>query len=609
MPKTLFTLAVYLAFGYLQANNIYDSNTLIKKLTYVNAQWNNQPEAKQLTATVQITDNTTYKQWIATHLMLVEQTLRARTASTLTAIQKQNRANLLNELHGYWQAGIFPINDYLNYKNPVFIDRRGTHCAVGYLMMQSGHDDLAQAIDRNEKFAYVHQIKTGGVKEWADAYGFTIDELAWIQPSYLPTTKFAELGDGPNGPVDIFHSNVFQLIFAGRFDSLNNLPCLNIGRYENGQLECLGGGIDGIITGAITRNGVTTVAGSFKSGDTTYPVAYYNGTWNYLSIPGRENAYALCAVSGFYSVYEVVIASPIYPGAKEIWQYNGNWQQNAIVYGDINSIEMGENYGVYAGVFDSITFMAGSTTNTITAHNVLIKNRYTDQFFSIAAEVSDTIKVTKTIGKAIYLGGVCSSDSGRSNICLTRYLNGVLQPLIFHYPYYDGLQEITALEEYESNLLVGGQFEYDYMTRFKNLATIDAVSGYWGAIGFINGSVNALKYLDGQMYLGGNFTKYSNVRPLQYLAKIDVATSLGFLNSKNQLQLYPNPTQSTITFSTGDNGELLQAIVSDLTGREVIRQSGIEVSNSISVEHLPPGIYILKALTQNGTGSARFVKN
>ncbi|HLP50541.1 MAG TPA: T9SS type A sorting domain-containing protein [Chitinophagales bacterium] len=615
MTKALFTLIFYIAVGYVTANNRHTNDALFQKLAYVNAEWNNQPEAKQLTGATQITGNTTYNQWIATHLMLVEQNLRNRDVSSLSAQQKQNRANLLNELHGYWQAGVFPINNYLSYKNPVFIDRGGTHCAVGYLMMQSGHDDLAQAINRNEKFAYVHQIKTGGVKEWADAYGFTIDELAWIQPSYMPTTKFTELGIGPNGPVDFLLSQPYHLNFAGHFDSVNNLPCLNIGRYANGQMDCLGNGVDGNITGISQRNGQVAVTGSLLYAGQIYPAAYYNGTWNYLNIPGREGAFGQCGISGFGNyLYEVAISHPLALDGQELWKQNGNnsWQLTATIHGILKDIKVDDRYQAYVGSFDSITLYNALDTFTIQAHNFILRDRYLDQWLTAGTEVSDTILVAKVMGKTVYLGGVCSDDSGKSNICLTRYLNGVLQPLVFYYPYfplYNNRHAISALEEYDNNLLLGGEFKYDGSVACKSLALLDVISGYSTSFAFLDSSVNALATFNGEIYLGGNFSRWSYQKPMRYIGKVSLPTGLSDFNGNTPLQLYPNPTQSTITFSTGDNGKLLQTVVSDLTGREVIRQSGIEVSNSISVEHLPPGIYILKALTQNSTGSARFVKN
>jgi hypothetical protein len=106
-----------------------------------------QPEKLSVIQQANFTTPNTFNEWIAVHLKLVETTLRQRDIRHLSASQISHRTALLDKLQQYHQAGVFPINDYLPYKNPIFIDRIGTHCAVGYLMQQSGAEDLAQRID------------------------------------------------------------------------------------------------------------------------------------------------------------------------------------------------------------------------------------------------------------------------------------------------------------------------------------------------------------------------------------------------------------------------------------------------------------------------------
>jgi hypothetical protein len=182
MKKTI----LFLASALLVSLASTASGSLYSNLVIVNSQWQKQNDIPAYVMEQAVCENKTYTQWIATHLMLVEQTLRARNTAGLTPSQKQNRLQRLDELKEYWKAGNFPVNDYKGYKTPVFIDCKGTHCAVGQLMMTSGSDALAQQIDREQKFAFVHEIKVQGVNEWADKNGFSVDELAWIQPQYWP---------------------------------------------------------------------------------------------------------------------------------------------------------------------------------------------------------------------------------------------------------------------------------------------------------------------------------------------------------------------------------------------------------------------------------------
>lgn len=607
MYKLLLAIIVVLI-----ANQLHAQPDPVNVLADVNAEWLNQPEAKQLKQ-VPLADATNHQQCISLHLKLIEQVLRQRDVSHLSSIQKRNRTHLLDELNSYQKAGIYPVNDYLPYKNPVFIDRNGTHCAVGYLMMQSGHDELAQQINRNEKFAYIHEIKTTGVAEWANECGFTIDELAWIQPTYMPATKFNELENGPNGPVDFLNTdNYNKLIIAGRFDSLNNLPCLGIGCYRGGQLECLGGGLNGTIAGVGYHANKVAALGALQHNGTSYPIAIFDTGWNYINIPGKENAIVTCSSNSLGLTYvEVAIRDTTQQNLQEIWQLSGNmlFTHKASFYGQVNSINIYDQYAVYAGHFDSVLVAAGN--HTIAVHNVIVYNRYQQNWFAIPYEVSDTVSVVKVIGSTIYIGGVCSNDSGRSNICLTRYLNGVLQPLAYYYPlypHYNNHSEVLAISEYDNGMLLGGEFDYDGSIACKNLSLLETATGYNKSYGFMDGKVKTVASYNGDMYIGGDFTKYNNFKQLRYLARVDNTTGISETDNSTNLGVYPNPAQNEITITIHEGVEVFQTVITDMTGREVLTVTSSSNSNAISIAELAPGVYILKVFTGNGTATARFVK-
>ena len=118
------------------------------------------------------------------HLARVEEELRASDTTWLSAQLRDARARNLDRLRDYTARGDFPINDRLPGTAPFFIDARGTACAVGHLMIESGHGALADAIARDENNDYLADISTPGVAEWIEASGLTAAEHARIQPSY-----------------------------------------------------------------------------------------------------------------------------------------------------------------------------------------------------------------------------------------------------------------------------------------------------------------------------------------------------------------------------------------------------------------------------------------
>jgi len=121
---------------------------------------------------------------IQMHLSLVEKTLRNKNIDNLSLTQKKNRFKCLDILHNYWTEGIFPKNLYHNKRTPYFIDDFGTACAVGQLVILTGYADFANKIARENNYGYIKDMNYPELFTWADKYGFTIDELAWIQPSY-----------------------------------------------------------------------------------------------------------------------------------------------------------------------------------------------------------------------------------------------------------------------------------------------------------------------------------------------------------------------------------------------------------------------------------------
>lgn len=92
---------------------------------------------------------------IQSHLKLVESLLRLQDTSHLDDNQLHNRKRNLDVLNNYWQRGEFPQNiSRPNSRHPFFIDHHGVPCAVGYLIIKSGHPELAQRISltQNELF-------------------------------------------------------------------------------------------------------------------------------------------------------------------------------------------------------------------------------------------------------------------------------------------------------------------------------------------------------------------------------------------------------------------------------------------------------------------------
>ncbi|WP_317899775.1 hypothetical protein [Aurantibacillus circumpalustris] len=139
---------------------------------------------------------------IKTHLEYVENLLREKDISGLTAEQKQKRNQALDLLHNYWNAGIFPRNyDYREERKPCFIDKDGAICAVGYLVEQTAGRQTAEKINNDHKYDKILAMKDRTVNNWIESNGFTEQECAMIQPTYGPPPDRTGYINGPHAAI------------------------------------------------------------------------------------------------------------------------------------------------------------------------------------------------------------------------------------------------------------------------------------------------------------------------------------------------------------------------------------------------------------------------
>jgi hypothetical protein len=121
---------------------------------------------------------------IRMHLRLVEKYLRSNGDASLTPSQKAKRQQSLDALAVYCRNGVFPKNTHHKVRTPYFIDDYGTPCAVGQLIIASGHEELAKKISSESNYEYIENMHYPELVAWANEFGFKDDELKWIQPSY-----------------------------------------------------------------------------------------------------------------------------------------------------------------------------------------------------------------------------------------------------------------------------------------------------------------------------------------------------------------------------------------------------------------------------------------
>ena len=122
---------------------------------------------------------------VRTHLAFAERQLRRQPTNGLLPTLAQRRAHLLDLLHRYWVAGVFPRNyDYPGERRPCFIDRDGRLCAVGYLVAETAGRPVAERINAAHQYDLIADMRTPALAQWVQRSGLTKVECALIQPNY-----------------------------------------------------------------------------------------------------------------------------------------------------------------------------------------------------------------------------------------------------------------------------------------------------------------------------------------------------------------------------------------------------------------------------------------
>jgi len=200
---------------------------------------------------------------IKTHLEYVENLLRNKDVSELSADLQKKRSHLLDLLHDYWTNGVFPKNyDYTDQRKPCFIDKDGTICAVGYLVEQTTSRQVADDINSKHKYDELLAMNNSTVDNWVLTSGLTKEECAMIQPTYGPTPVYSYNYISPA-------YGISSSIIGGLNLSLNTINGIQIGK--------------GTTNKTVPIIGLITAAGQIALGSAMFPKETNDWGTNYTN--------------------------------------------------------------------------------------------------------------------------------------------------------------------------------------------------------------------------------------------------------------------------------------------------------------------------------------
>jgi hypothetical protein len=579
----------------LLAVNAESKNVAFEKLCDLNSYWRQHKVDFSAKVVTTLTDETS---WIVVHLRLVEAALRQANTKGLSSEQILHRRQCLDHLNEYWHARLFPVNEDYPYRTPIFIDRHDNFCAVGYLIKTSGREALARYISANSNLAYVKQMAYPELKAWAIENGFTVDELAWIQPGYGYARSLNPVGKGLDGSVyELFPDTADgKLYVGGRFAYANDTIATgniafvtSVGAVFNWHSM---GTIDSTVY-AITRYKTKIIA----AGSSVY--SWNDTAWMQLGcVHGRIRDLAvvngqLCAAGLFDTC-----GGPASNFA--IWN-DTSWQPVSGLTGIVNTLEVMDTTLVLGGGFSYNGIPLNAIKWSRNAGFVPFTN-------GIANEVNDFEVQNGT------LYAVCKkTDPSKDSLEIAiRLVNNQWTPFPYNtfgyfFPVNGTSVSIRAVCYEGKQLLVGGNFWNRASGSSRNCYVIPPAMVITPTYFSVNSAVNKIAVFKDNVFIGGDFdSSYPYIYTPTLVkhigwAPVYGASTIGItpVPASGDLVFYPNPVISRGAITIKANFRVDRYSVYDLTGR-VVDEGQPQVSGRIVLPDIAPGLYLLEVRSAQG---------
>lgn len=600
--KTILQTFVWVSlilFPFLRAYALHPAfqAPLYDHLVEVNKEWIHQAKAEGELAQPFSFEND--RERIQTHLFGVIDILRERTTELrLSPQQKQRRLDMLNTLEQYAKKGNFPINTGHSYRIPYFIDAFGTPCAVGHLLIESGFKKVALRVQEEMNNAYVREIPYPELPAWAATYGFSVDELAWIQPGYPPPNFWRPIGsgNGANAPGSVIIEDTIHggLIILGAFTSFNGVACHGAVRVdENGTTALDSFPLSGAKT-AVFHQGKLWVGGLFPGpqGNINNLMIWNDTSWK-ASYAGFGDVNCLHVHDG-----------KLFAGGD----FHSALLDNLAVYDEAN--DYWAPFGSYLGYIQAMTtykgdLVVGGKFSPFSSADVSYIARWDGSQWQRLASGGDTldapVRALFVDGQTLYAGGDMVDSGNVSYFGLASIEDAQVgwQYMLPNYNYFFFIPTMDSASAYiddiqvhEDQIYLSGSFvAATGLIQGTSLGAYDTTSGgLIQPIGNFYTPVTDMLVGNKKIYATGPFTI-----PPGYVVETEViANGLPEDPRFEALRIFPNPARDQVTMKWDfpTQGMQIELDVYDLSGKRIAVEYSTE-AQSIRLQrgNLPAGVY------------------
>ncbi len=610
-----YLFLILLAFQALEGRC---GNVFFEKLCEVNKCWRNQKDAALNALQPDSPANET--KWIALHLRLVEQTLRQRSTQRLSARQAANRLDCLSYLNQYWHKERFPGNTRYTRRTPIFIDDQNNFCAVGYLLKTSGYEALARKISACGNLAYVGEMNYPELNRWARDHGFTLNELAWIQPGYPPKLKASPVGAGVNGEVmELFPDDASSRLYVGgnftRAD--DSIPANNIASLsEAGGVYTwrrMDSGLKGTVYAITKYKGRIFAAGSFTIPGSGQPgnVAYWNDTFWTAAGCLTGTVYDLAVMNGeLYAAGSLEVCTRNSATATLARWNDTVWRMLPGPKGSANTMF----------VSDSTLVLGGALLYNGAQLNV-VKWSEKSGYQTFTGGIANEVKSFEMFSNTLYAGCKRTSTSEPTNIVVQKNGNQwqaiADSQLLEDFRAYEGPISVNALCTNGSLLMLGGSFKYSppgigtYGTNCFSMPILSDPDEQWF---IVDSAINKMVIFKNTLIAGGRFRIGSRIPPpaviLNGMARVPISPPLSVPKFQTgcTFELSPNPVAEGGSISVWNNFSATRYTMADITGRTIGSGNLRKAMQAIDIPHIAPGTYFITIWNEQGTRAVRPVQ-
>lgn len=622
MKTKLFLLLCLLAFSApVCALHFESAAPLYDHLCEVNAEWRKQVPGASLLAPVHFPSD---RERIQKHLELIENELRTRDVSLLTYTQEANRLRHLDVLRDYRQTGVFPTNHYHTKRQPYFRDNFGVLCAVGYLMWHDGQQEAVNKINRENNYGYIAELASQypelGV--WALENGFTLDELAWIQPMYEPILPpLSKWGNGgglnPGGRINVMLKDDAEtrLFVAGAFSEIDGFAANNIAVWDGNGWSTLGDGVDGEVH-ALQYSKAGVKEKLYVAGNFTLPgqpdksnIAEYNfvsKSWTGLQTGDMEG-----------SIYTLHKSGSIYIGG-DFKKVNGEDSPYLAVYreydqswnpyswtiatdGPVRDFEPFENILLVGGDFKKVY----QTTPGVweDAPHVAYLSYY-GNWLTFPHDLPPVHDVAFYNGNLFTGHKITYSGNGVDPLSGINILKGGLWFNHYYYPYADSL--IHGFHEMYDRIIAYGAFRFA------------GINYGHGAVCFNGDDTNPVGYLladstvrgvidfQDHVYLAGDFQNLWD-KPYPGLARIALPTSTTTETAMGAIRVIASTGRLAVRYESLEEPASLR--VYDLSGRLLVEETLAAGADEMTIDagaDWANGLYVWQLGNNSGARSGKW---